>query len=863
MDAWAKLRRDDSGDVVAWHPLLDHCLDVAAVCSALLDNPVLRSRLARLGDQADLDLAQRHRLAILAGLHDIGKANHGFHNRWNANARPHAGHVGEVLAVINRPEHPLARSLAEVLRVEKMLTWCIGPEGLVQLLLASFWHHGRPVEIEPHRFSDELWHEADGYDPLVVIEAIVDRLWDTYPETQSGASLPDTPTFGHAFMGLVTLADWLGSDTRFFALSSGREPERAAFAKHKAIESIAQVGADARIFRQRLPSGVPDFETFFDGKVPRPAQRAMVEQPLPQGASTLILEAETGSGKTEAALYWFLRLFGAGLVDGLYFALPTRAAAQQIYERVNRAIQRIFGQDAPPVVLAVPGYIKVDEVSGRLLPDFGVFWPEDEVERLRYRGWAGERPKRYMAATIVVGTIDQVLLSTLKVAHSHMRATALLRHLIVVDEVHASDAYMSSVLVEALRFHMAAGGHALLMSATLGSRARGRLLALGRAADLAFDEAACLPYPTIVLRDANGTRTTDFPHCDYTRSIQRDTRPLAGDVSELVRQAFNKARRGARVLVLRNTVRAAVETQAALEDAAGHDAPELFRCREVPAPHHGRFAAEDRKTLDQSLLDTFGRDSLTRGCIVVTTQTVEQSLDIDFDILFTDLCPMDVLLQRAGRLHRWPDRSPVPGFEVPRLVVIVPAERDLSRYIHQNGQAYGPHGLGTVYDDLCTIELTWRSLEARPALEIPAMNRRLVEEATHPGVVDNLVREAGEPWGKHRETVWGSRAAESQIGRLGCVERDKNLNEMRPFGELNENIRTRLGEDDRLVTFANTLTTPFRNEIRGLTIPGHLTRGISPTAVPEKVCGNENGFDFLFGGKRFRYNRYGLEQVNA
>lgn len=828
----------------------------------MLDNPVLRVRLARLGGLDDLEPAQRDRLAIIAGLHDVGKANSGFQNQWHVDAPP-IGHVNEIVAVFSQHgHHALRQSLIAALRVARMRSWCDGTDALEQLLLASFWHHGRPVVIEPHRFSDKVWHQADGYDPLTTIEKIVGRLWDTYLETQHGVPLPGTPGFGHAFMGLVTLADWLGSDTRFFSLNSGEDPERAAFARVKAREAITQVGADARTFRQRLPSELPVFEVLFGCK-PRPAQQAMAELPLPGEASTLILEAETGSGKTEAALYWFFKLFAASRVDGLYFALPTRAAAHQMYGRVYRAVQRVLGLYAPPVVLAVPGYIEVDQVSGQALPGFAVLWPDGEAERLRYRAWAGEHPKRYMAATIVVGTIDQVLLSTLRVPHSHMRATALLRHLVVIDEVHASDAYMSSVLLEALRFHMASGSHALLMSATLGSRARNRLLALGRATDTAFDEAASLHYPTVALRDSNGIRTTELPHWGYARSIQRDMQPLAEDVTELVRQAFNQARQGARVLVLRNTVRVAVETQAALEGVAGHDAPELFRCRGVCAPHHGRFAAQDRKTLDQSLLAVFGQDSVTRSCIVVTTQTVEQSLDIDFDILFTDLCPMDVLLQRVGRLRRWPDRPAAPGFELPRLVVIVPAERDLSRHLRQNGEAYGPHGLGTVYDDLCTIELTWRSLEARPVLEIPAMNRRLVEEATHPGMVDALVRELGEPWGRHRETVWGCRAAESQIGRLGCVERDSDLNEMRPFGELNEKIRTRLGEDDRLVTFAHTLRTPFGNDVRGLTIPGHLTRGVSPTAVPEEVCGNEQGFGFLFGEKRFRYNRYGLEQVNA
>src|SRR5690606_34187295 len=129
-------------------------------------------------------------------------------------------------------------------------------------------------------------------------------------------------------------------------------------------------------------------------------------------------------------------------------------------------------------------------------PDFEVLWNDDDRERWRHRGWAAEHPKRYLAGAIVVGTIDQVLLSTLQVGHAHLRSTALLRHLLIVDEVHASDEYMSSLLEAVLRYHSRAGGHAFLMSATLGCEVRARFRGR-KAAALRLEEAKCALYPVV------------------------------------------------------------------------------------------------------------------------------------------------------------------------------------------------------------------------------------------------------------------------------------------------------------------------------------------------------------------------------
>lgn len=160
-------------------------------------------------------------------------------------------------------------------------------------------------------------------------------------------------------------------------------------------------------------------------------------------------------------------------MDGLYFALPTRAAARQIHRRIERALQRLI-DPAIGVTLAIPGYAPL--TADEPLPDPHILLDDDERTADRDAQWASERPKRFLASFAAVGTIDQALLGALRVRHAQLRSSLLLRCLLVVDEVHASDSYMMTILRSLLEQHRRSGGHALLMSATLGSAARARLL---------------------------------------------------------------------------------------------------------------------------------------------------------------------------------------------------------------------------------------------------------------------------------------------------------------------------------------------------------------------------------------------------
>lgn len=618
---------------------------------------------------------------------------------------------------------------------------------------------------------------------------------------------------------------------------------------------------DGQVSRRRLPEQALSFATMFGFDQPRPAQAALRSLPLPCGGSVAILEAETGSGKTEAALARFFDLLQAGEVDGLYFALPTRTAAVQIHARVTKAMKAAFGgDDHPPVGLAVPGYLRVDDREGRHLTSFEVLWDDDPGQRFAFRTWAVEGPKRYLAGAVVIGTIDQLLLSSLQVSHAHLRAFAALRHLLIVDEVHASDAYMTRILRDALKRHLSAGGHALLLSATLGASARAALLrpeGVLRSERLSYDAAVETPYPLISYRGGAGV---DARAVDADLAQKRVLwRPwaVARDPEAIVRRALDAARRGARVLVIRNTVRDCVATQSALEAlATPADDALLFHCEGRPAPHHGRFAPEDRRLLDAALEQAFRE---RHGLVVIATQTCEQSLDLDADLLLTDLCPMDVLLQRVGRLHRKLGAQRPGGFEGARCLLLVPPQRSLLEQAKlQDGWLVLEGGLGRVYRDLRILERTWREVEARPEVEIPADNRSLVEAALHP---ERLAALHGEDprWEQHGMKVEGRGRAEARAAEYNVVSWQKPYDEQAfPSREDQRKVGTRLGGEDRVLELAPEQRSPFGARLRRIKLPEWMAKGLDPevTQVEASVEGEE--LLLSAGEKRWRYSRWGL-----
>jgi CRISPR-associated endonuclease/helicase Cas3 len=844
---WGKFDAHDGNS----HHLTHHCADVAACFESIASLPTYRARIERVIDSA-LTSAISERLAVLAFLHDVGKLHPGFQAKgWPQGTWSGAlnGHVAQGAAIYSEYElKPLANHLA----LAEMKQWGVD----LNLLYAVLAHHGRPFMCDSK--SGKRWEPVRTstlhYDPLAAAEEMGSRMrcWFPLAFSDDPQPLPSNPHLHHLLSGLVSLSDWLGSDTRFFPFVPVLDPDYMKQARYAAQSAVRSIGLDVSTLQASIAgrTGFTEATGFPDANV----QQRLVDD-CPRTDQLLIFEAETGSGKTEAAYWRFARLFEAKVVDSLYFALPTRSAAIQLHGRINSMLKHLFGSQAPEAVLAVPGYMKVGEATGQTLPHWNVRWDDDgaTAEEILVARWAAESSKRYLAATVAVGTVDQAMLGALCVKHAHLRSAALSRSLLVIDEVHASDSYMTEVQAHLLKLHLERGGHALLMSATLGSRARSKWL--GESIP-SYESAVAAPYPIVWSRSGQAHGAGENAAKEKAVAMRLLQSMGASGAAGI---AIDAAKHGARVLLIRNTVQAAVDAWEAVRGMGG-DAL-LLNLNGGPALHHGRFAPEDRRLLDAAVESALSpRARPAGGAIVIGTQTLEQSLDIDADLLISDLCPVDVLLQRIGRLHRHPSLQRPHGFEQTVCYVLSPEKglAPLLKPAFENGLgAWRENGvLNGIYRDLSMLELTRRMITEHEVWVIPSMNRFLVEGATHPEKLEQLHQELGREWIKYWNEVVGA-----DIANRGAA-RNVLLPFLEPFADVQfpsdeEAIRTRLGEEGARITFTGPVMGPFGAYVSGLTLPAHWSHGLQTIdPITPAIC--EGVLTLTIKNYQITYDRRGI-----
>lgn len=879
---WAKADQSSPPRV---HLLEHHLADVGACFEALMRQNTIRQRLARAGGLPDLDSSNVTRLCVFAALHDIGKVNVGFQTRiWRGSdfppdeRKPGPGnHIADLVPVLTGTDPATNDWFFKALGWwdEATANWDeTDGETVCGLFVAALSHHGSPMNLaSPRQSNRSIWQPYGDLDPKQYVERIgsLVRWWFPKAFDEDGSRLPAAPAFQHHFLGLCILADWLGSNEKmWFPYHDRPDDDYISYARAQGSGAMTNIGLDLSDQRAAIPESPPDFNEVF-GFVPNAIQQKAVESPLE--SPLVIVESETGSGKTEAALWRFARMYLEGRVDGVYFALPTRSAAAQIHKRMKRFIDRWFPEQCRPrVILAVPGYdAEVDEEQEALQPydSPAAGHPEHDTP------WAAENSKRYLAAQIAVGTVDQAMLGALKVPHAHLRSSCLARNLLVVDEVHASDTYMTEVLKALLEAHINAGGYALLMSATLGSEARGAWLsAAKRPADgtlPSLAEARAADYPAVSHRTEGGWFLQPAGLNGQHKSVRIQSSATMTDFAGAGQRALDAAREGARVLVVRNTVGFALQTQAALEAAAsGEDRELLFSVGGVFTLHHGRFARGDRRLLDSQVEARLGRNRQGGGAVVVGTQTLEQSLDIDADMLITDLCPVDVLLQRIGRLHRHRRYDRPESCREPLCVVLIPEGDDLSPLLKSGRDAngLGPHGY--VYRSLHVLEATRRLVANNPVWEIPGMNRELVEGATHrealAQVAEEMPEELAEEWRVHAIENEGGYIADRQAARGHIIDFGVPFYAEYPEGDIafpgnEEQVRTRLGDDRVTLALDPTQPSPF-DAGRSIDSVAVSVRWLGGSAPPESVNPEQagDGFRFAVGERAFVYDRLGLRR---
>lgn len=716
-----------------YHPFSYHSLDVVAVGLRWWeDSPSLRRAVLGSGGEDQT----RAWVSFFLALHDLGKLDQRFQKK--------APHVVESVA----PERLelIAKIPASHSRYDH------GPEGFCWALaeLPSYLDVPEDDEETLDRYFT-VWRgwlaavtghhgvlprRADPPNAVVIppslrrIDRDARREWVRTLEAMFlapvGLSLRDVPPLMPDLLaGFCSVADWLGSNTDYFPYVGDADLELGAYLASRADPARA-ILRDSGLVTRALPIG--GMQAVFPERQPRQVQTLV--DALPRGQGLTLIEAPTGSGKTEAALAYAAHLLAEGLADSIVFALPTQATANAMLSRLEAVAARLFPGAGANIVLAHgkarynPDFISLKEAAR---PGTVQSAGEALVQCAR---WLSQSRKRAFLGQIGVCTIDQVLLGVLPVRHNFVRRFGVGRSVLIVDEVHAYDSYMYGLLEDVLRRQRLAGGSAVLLSATLPYPQR-RQLCQAWEPSVNLERDAVYPLVTHVSVCGDISRFQLEPQSyppSRTVAVDLVRSPAARPDESLCAQILEAAKAGARVAVICNLVDHAQGLARRLRTQSPDVPVDLF---------HARFRFCDRQQREMDVLSEYGpsRPNGPGGRVLVATQVVEQSLDLDFDWMVTQLCPADLLFQRLGRLHRHGRNRP-EGFADPRVTVLVPEEGD-----------FGTHAL--IYGNVPVLWRTMVLLEGVDQIEFPAAYRDWIEKVYDEGgwefEPDEIV-EAGRVW---------------------------------------------------------------------------------------------------------------------
>jgi CRISPR-associated endonuclease/helicase Cas3 len=717
---------------VCYHPLLLHLTDVAAVATEMwieILSPAFRQFLVDSTGLPDGDC--RDWLAFVAATHDLGKCTPEF----------------------QRKSEPLAASLvaAGILSRNHLQGNPPKPHGLLgtALLCAAFaakfsmpqklarqWasvaggHHGvfaarddiqsTTPENDPRPFGAGQWKTLRAG----ILDQLIDLLRPTRPAKET---LDCAPALSAA--GLVSVADWIASNQQFFpcAAQLGVEfslPSLAGYfqqSRERARRALLELGW----LRIPEPPSASLFELLFPGKQPRESQARIevLAGELSEPAAILI-EAPMGEGKTEAALLLADRLAAVAGQRGFYFGLPTQATSNQLFTRVCEFLdQRYHGTAAVPAILAhghaslSPEFLNLLE-KGRLFLELSSIG-EEGTEGVFAASWFVQS-KRALLTPFGVGTIDQALMASLITKHVFVRLFGLSGKVLVIDEVHAYDAYMSTLLERLVEWLGALRCSVVLLSATLPVARRNALLQ-------AWAEGATgKPGAEIEIKDQRYPRVSLIRACGAVDSFalpvsERSHRSLGLrwlGWDSLAATLIDLLSGGGCAAVICNTVSQAQATYCDLRRVFDQqpevDRPELDL-------FHARFILEDRQRIEKRVFERFGPGDGTRPgkAVLVATQVIEQSLDLDFDLMVSELAPVDLLLQRSGRLHRHQRDARPQRLADPCLWIIDPGctEAGIPDFGRRNSGVYQPY----------ILLRTWMALRCKGAVSLPDDVEELIE----------------------------------------------------------------------------------------------------------------------------------------
>lgn len=633
-------------------------LDVAATVDAIIDREPIstRSRLASILGMEWQDA--RPWILLVIACHDLGKACPGFQCKWenlsglqvsrSPNTRIDHGYVSQI-------------ALTEFLREKG---W---PEDLSELVADTVGcHHGERVspskliDLEGDRraLGNPVWHDVRHH--------LFDTVWDFLQPVMTPVN---DSLSGPNFMllaGLTSFADWIGSNEEWFPFGTPEDCEDLPkwFQQRR---DRADLALDAIGWGQRQPLSLEarTFAQVFNFS-PRPLQQAVSDALISlNGPAVLLVEAPMGEGKTEAAFFAHLEMQRRFGHRGLYVALPTKATGNAMFKRTLDFLSR-QGANRKVDLQLIHGATLLNETFQNLRIS-GIHDHRTGGE-IRAGEWFSSK-KRALLSEYGVGTVDQALLPILPVRHNFVRLWGLANRVVVFDEIHAYDAYTGTLLIHLMRWLLALGSSVILLSATLPPSIRRRLAEVVTA-DLPQLE---VEYPRISVYSPGGTANQIHFEADPARRLTLRLHGIPPDLPSILSALNEHLAGGGMGLVLVNTVQRAQDLYRLFPDGEplereGRRVGKRLADGTEVYLFHARFPADRRQQRENQVLATFGgRGDRYGRKILIATQVAEQSLDLDFDLIITDLAPIDLVLQRAGRLWRHTRTSrPLP---TPILIV--------------------------------------------------------------------------------------------------------------------------------------------------------------------------------------------------
>lgn len=645
---WAKTPKDGGAK---WQPLILHLIDVAACADAIMNREPERTRQQIAAVLGLPWKAARPWLLLLIACHDLGKGCPGFQCKWKNLSG---------LDVGPSPDTTVNHAFVSQIELRELLNELGWPEETAELAAdAVGCHHGERASptklqgIEDNPFRRTLgkpeWHQAR----KAIFKALIDLFTPGEPPTKPTLSGPDFMLLA----GLTSFADWIGSNEAFFPFGVPEDCDDLASWFENRREQHAESALDQMGWLPRLPLAQrPSAFDIVFGFAPRPLQQAMVDAlNAIDRPAILLVEAPMGEGKTEAALYAHLELQRQLGHRGLYVALPTKATGNAMFRRILKFLRDRCYEHPLDLQLLHGGALLNDEYQQLKLD--GIYDATKGGE-VRAGEWFTHK-KRALLSEYGVGTIDQALLTILPVRHQFVRLWGLANRVVVFDEIHAYDAYTGTLLLHLLRWLLALGSSVVLLSATLPPQIRRQLAELTGAEPPETDT----PYPRLsIYQPGDAVRPIGF-EADPERRLSLNLQSVTADLAAIQAVLDTHLVNGGYALALLNTVMRAQElyqqygTGESLLSDGEPVGKRLLDGTEVYL-FHARFPADARQRREDAVLKLFGppkkgeSGERTGRKILIATQVAEQSLDLDFDLIATDLAPIDLLLQRAGRLWR-------------------------------------------------------------------------------------------------------------------------------------------------------------------------------------------------------------------